>query len=185
MHDEQRLQVHDSAADFGTENGGAGLLPRPAHDPFPRWAGLVAGLTALVFTAAVGGTLYSLNPSFQAGTALGAADQVGPTPAIAADAASEAGTDTAEAKRLIGQKGCGACHIVPGLATAKGQVGPNLAGVGARKKIAAGAVSNNGVEDLAKWIENAPGLKPGTVMPKIDVTIEEATTIAKYLETLK
>ena len=88
-------------------------------------------------------------------------------------------------KALIAQKGCGACHTAPGVTGATGTVGPNLAGVGSRTTIAGGAVPNNGPDDLKKWIMNPPALKPGTAMPNLGLSDDDATKIVAYLETLK
>jgi len=86
---------------------------------------------------------------------------------------------------LIAQKGCGGCHVVPGVQGATGTVGPNLAGVAGRKTIAGGAVPINGPDDLKKWILNPPALKPGTAMPNLGLSDDDATKIVAYLETLK
>jgi len=106
----------------------------------------------------------------------------GPAPgAPAGGGAADADAD----KALVGQKGCGGCHTIPGVAGATGTVGPNLAGVAARNRIAGGAVANNGPDDLKKWILDPPASKPGTLMPKLGLTDDEATRIAAFLETLK
>jgi cytochrome c1 len=75
--------------------------------------------------------------------------------------------------------------VVPGVAGANGAVGPNLAGVAGRKTIAGGAVPNTGPDDLKKWILDPPAVKPGTIMPKLGLTDDEATRIVAFLETLK
>jgi cytochrome c len=86
---------------------------------------------------------------------------------------------------LIQQKGCGGCHMIPGVPGAIGQVGPNLAGVASRPRIAGGAVPNSGPDDLKKWIMNPAALKPGTGMPNLGLTDDDATKIVAFLETLK
>jgi cytochrome c2 len=86
---------------------------------------------------------------------------------------------------LIVQKGCPACHTISGIPGAAGTVGPNLDGVASRTTIAGGAVANNGPDDLKKWILDPPANKPGTAMPKLGLTDDEATKIVAYLETLK
>jgi cytochrome c oxidase subunit 2 len=91
----------------------------------------------------------------------------------------------AEGAALIAQKGCGACHIVPGVPGASGTIGPNLAGVASRTRIAGGAVPNNGPDDLKRWIMNPPALKPGTAMPNLGLSDDDATKIVAFLETLK
>jgi cytochrome c oxidase subunit 2 len=95
------------------------------------------------------------------------------------------GANPADGAALIQQKGCGGCHTIPGIAGANGTVGPNLGGVASRNRIAGGAVPNNGPDDLKRWIMNPPGLKPGTIMPNLGLTDDEATKIVAFLETLK
>jgi cytochrome c1 len=91
----------------------------------------------------------------------------------------------AEGQALIAQKGCGGCHIVPGVSGATGTIGPNLAGVATRTSIAGGAVQNNGPDDLKRWVLNPPAVKPGTQMPNLNLTDDEATRIVAFLETLR
>lgn len=93
-------------------------------------------------------------------------------------------TAVSEGKALIAQKGCGGCHIIPGIEGANGSVGPDLAGVASRTTLA-GAVPHTGPDDLKRWILDPPALKPGTQMPNLGLTDEEATRITAYLETLK
>jgi cytochrome c oxidase subunit 2 len=101
-------------------------------------------------------------------------------------AAGGGGADLAAAGHdLIVQKGCGGCHTVPGVQGANGTIGPNLGGVGGRATIAGGAVPNHGPDDLKKWIMNPSALKPGTAMPNLGLSDDDATKIVAYLETLK
>src|SRR5207237_10587986 len=92
---------------------------------------------------------------------------------------------------VILQRGCGGCHTIPNIPGAAGTIGPNLGPTGdllpisQRKMIAGGAVPNNSPEDLAKWIADPPSLKPGTAMPKLGLSPEEAAAAAAYLHTLK
>jgi cytochrome c oxidase subunit 2 len=106
-----------------------------------------------------------------------------PSPAPAPPAPG--GADPAAGAALIQQKGCGACHTIPGIPGAAGTIGPNLAGVASRNRIAGGAVPNNGPDDLKKWIMNPPALKPGTAMPNLGLSDDDATRIVAFLETLK
>jgi cytochrome c1 len=119
------------------------------------------------------------SPAAQASPAGQAAPAAKPQPAAASPA------DIAAGQQLITQKGCGGCHTVPGVAGANGTVGPNLGGVGSRPTIAGGVVPHNGPDDLKRWILDPPALKPGTAMPKLGLSDEEATRIAAFLETLK
>src|SRR4051812_27603195 len=90
-----------------------------------------------------------------------------------------------QAQQLIVQKGCPACHTIPGVPGANGNIGPNLAGVASRTTIAGGAVPNNGPEDLQRWILDPPAAKPGTAMPKLGLTDDEARQIVAYMSTLR
>jgi cytochrome c1 len=107
--------------------------------------------------------------------------------ACAASSQNAAPADPAAAagQTLIAQKGCGGCHTVPGVPGANGVIGPSLAGVASRTTIAGGAVPNNGPDDLKRWILNPPAVKPGTPMPNLGLSDDEATKIVAYLETLK
>ncbi len=87
--------------------------------------------------------------------------------------------------RTILQRGCGSCHVIPNIPGAAGTIGPSLAGVASKKQIAGAAVPNNSEADLAKWIFDPPALKPGTAMPKLGLTQDEANAVAAYLYTLK
>jgi cytochrome c1 len=132
-----------------------------------RWA-MVVGVLALTVAAC-----SSSSSSAPAGASKPAS---GPTPNP---------TLVVEGQALIAQKGCGACHVIPGVAGASGSVGPNLQGVASRSTIAGGAVPNNGPDDLKRWILDPPAVKPGTQMPKLGLTDDEATRIVAYLETLR
>jgi cytochrome c oxidase subunit II len=112
--------------------------------------------------------------------------QPAPAPAQPAPApAPPAGANPADGVAVIQQKGCGGCHTIPGIPGAVGTIGPNLGGVASRPTIAGGAVPNSGPNDLKRWILNPPALKPGTVMPNLGLTDEQATQVVAFLETLK
>ena len=163
--------------------GGAGLSDHARADPVSPAAAAVGGIVGLLLVAVIGGALYFLNPSFSAGTATGTSTQLGAPPAAAA--ALDPNSDAGMGQQIIATKPCVGCHTIPGVAGANGTVGPNLAGVAGRSTIAGGAVPNNGPADLKAWVENAPGVKPGTAMPNEGLTDDEATKVAAYLETLK
>ncbi len=93
--------------------------------------------------------------------------------------------------KVILQRGCGGCHTIPNIPGASGTIGPNLGPNGDippvkdRKTIAGGAVPNNSVDDLAKWILDPPSLKPGTAMPKLGLSPDEAAAAAAYLYSIQ
>lgn len=91
--------------------------------------------------------------------------------------------DPEEGRRLIAEAGCGTCHVIPGVAGARGNVGPPLNGF-AKRAIIAGQIPNRG-DDLVRWILDPPGIEPGTAMPSSGLTEVEARHVAAYLYTLR
>jgi cytochrome c1 len=166
-------------------SGGAGLFDHSDRDAVGPTAGTIAGILGLVLTAVVAVVLVSLNPSFASGKAGGTPNQLGAVAEAGGAPVVEPGSPAAEGQQLIATKPCVGCHTIPGVPGANGTVGPNLAGVAGRTKIAGGAVNNTGPDDLKKWILNPPALKPGTLMPNVGLTDDEATKIVAYLEVLK
>jgi len=100
-------------------------------------------------------------------------------PALAT--ACHKGGDHAEAKALIASH-CGTCHVVPGISSAVGTVGPSLAGI-ARRQIIAGRFENNPAT-MERWIMHPQALQPGGAMPEMGLTGAQAHAIADYLYTL-
>ena len=49
----------------------------------------------------------------------------------------------------------------------------------------AGAIFDNTDENLRKWISNAPGRKPGSLMPNLGLNPEQVKALAAYLRTLQ
>jgi cytochrome c1 len=162
--------------------GGAGLYDHSARDAVSPTGVRFAGIGALILTVGVAAWLISANPAFENGKAGGTPNQLAP---VAQGAVLEPGSPAAEGAQIIATKPCGGCHTIPGIPGATGQVGPNLAGVASRTKIAGGAVTINSPDDLKKWILNPAALKPGTAMPNVGLTDDEATKIVAFLETLK
>ncbi len=93
------------------------------------------------------------------------------------------GGDASRGKAAIASYGCGACHEIPGLAQARGVVGPPLLHF-ARRVYIAGEVSNT-VPSLVQWIRAPQSIEPGTAMPDLGVSEQEARDIAAYLYTLR
>jgi cytochrome c1 len=172
--------------DDATLTGGAGLFDHSARDPFSRSAGMMAGLLALAVTVVVGAVLFDMNAkAFEGGRANGTPNQLAAPAAAGGGAALTPGSPEAEGATIIASKPCVTCHTIPGIPGATATIGPNLAGVARKAKIAGGAVNNSGPEDLKKWITDPGAVKPGTAMIKVAMTDDEATKIVAYLETLK
>ncbi len=165
--------------------GGTGLYDHSDRDAVSARAGAIAGIAGLVVTVGIAIVLVSMNPSFASGKAGGTANQLGAVTSSGAAPVVEPGSPAADGQQIIASKPCVGCHTIPGIPGANGTVGPNLAGVASRTKIAGGAVANNGPDDLKGWIMNPPAKKPGTLMPNLGLTDDEATKIVAYLELLK
>ena len=87
--------------------------------------------------------------------------------------------DADRGRLLLRQFGCGACHEIPGVASAEGRVGPSLAEIGRRVYLA--GVLPNSPENLSRWIR-APGqIKPQTTMPDMQVSEAQALDMVAYL----
>jgi cytochrome c oxidase subunit 2 len=63
-------------------------------------------------------------------------------------------------------------------------IGPDLTHVASRETLAAGAIRNSR-GNLAGWVVNAPSIKPGTLMPRIDLEPDDLHAVVAYLETLR
>jgi len=81
------------------------------------------------------------------------------------------------------ENGCAECHTIRGTEAA-GDLGPDLTHFAARRIIGAGAVSNNR-GNLAGWVADPHGIKPGSLMPTADLTGPELQSLLAYLETLE
>src|SRR5207344_903282 len=68
------------------------------------------------------------------------------------------------AKLMVSQGGCLGCHGIKGNPMMVGVIGPNLTHIATRTTIAAGLFPND-PRHLARWIKNAPEMKPGILMP--------------------
>lgn len=84
---------------------------------------------------------------------------------------------------LIEEFGCGGCHVIPGIEGADGQVGPPLTEFGDRSLIA-GSVPNN-AENLVEWLLDPQDIEPGTAMPDLGLSEDQARDVAAYLFTLR
>jgi cytochrome c len=93
-----------------------------------------------------------------------------------------AGGDPERGRRIIAQRGCAACHVIPGVAGAQGLVGPPLDRFARRAYV--GGVVPNRPQNLVAWILDPPAIDPLTAMPATGVSEPEARDVAAYLYTL-
>jgi len=97
-------------------------------------------------------------------------------PAQASEAASEG-------KRIFETTACINCHAISGT-VANGRFGPDLTHLMSRETIAAGAARNS-PEELRLWVANPEAIKPGSLMPAMQLTERELDAVVAYLETLR
>jgi glucose dehydrogenase len=101
----------------------------------------------------------------------------------ALDATALTGGNPRRGIEAIGRYGCGACHDIPGIRSAKGNVGPSLAHVANRSYL--GGQLPNTPANLVRWIQHPQHIERGTAMPEMGVTDTDAKDIAAYLYTLR
>ena len=99
------------------------------------------------------------------------------------EAQNETGGNAKVGRHLIYSYGCGSCHVIPGVAEAKGTVGPPLGGFASRIYIA-GSLENT-PENLFRWIAKPQEIVPGSAMPDLGISDGQAHDIAAYLYTLQ
>ncbi|OOG87824.1 cytochrome C [Hydrogenophaga sp. A37] len=85
----------------------------------------------------------------------------------------------ANGRQLVADKGCVACHTFPDVTWPRGGLGPSLEGFGRQGLIAGRLPNQPGV--LMQFVRNAPALVPGTAMPAMVMTDQEARDVTAYL----
>lgn len=101
----------------------------------------------------------------------------------ATQAKETTGADPQSGRNKIAYYGCGSCHEIPGIAGAKGLVGPPLTRIASRVYVA--GVLPNTPENMVQWIRNPKAVDEKTAMPVLNVTEADAWDITAYLYTLK
>lgn len=84
-----------------------------------------------------------------------------------------------QGRRAIVKYGCGGCHQIAGVRSAKGKVGPPLSSIAERTYLA-GRLPNT-PDNLVLWIMNPQGVDPDNAMPNLGVLEQDARSIAAYL----
>lgn len=86
-------------------------------------------------------------------------------------------------KKLLVSYGCIACHEIPGIYRSRGLVGPPLFFYGRRTMIA-GELPNT-PDNLVRWLMDPPAIEPGTAMPNLGLSKQQALDMTAYLYTLR
>jgi cytochrome c2 len=93
------------------------------------------------------------------------------------------GGDDRRGREFMDRYGCGSCHVIPGIARARGHVGPPLDGIAQRSYL--GGVLPNTPDNMIMWIRYPQKVDPRTAMPDLGVSDPEARDMAAYLYTLR
>jgi|HubBroStandDraft_6_1064221.scaffolds.fasta_scaffold02151_2 cytochrome c oxidase subunit 2 len=86
-------------------------------------------------------------------------------------------------RRVFENTACVNCHAVGGIG-ATGRFGPDLTHLMSRQTIASGAADNTH-ENLRLWIQNPDAIKPGSLMPAMQLDDADLDALVRYLETLR
>src|SRR5690349_11418334 len=86
-------------------------------------------------------------------------------------------------RRVFETTACINCHAVGGSA-ANGRFGPDLTHLMSRETIASGAAENT-KEKLRLWIQKPDAIKPGSLMPAMQLSDADLDALVSYLETLQ
>jgi cytochrome c oxidase subunit 2 len=89
----------------------------------------------------------------------------------------------AEGRRVFERTACIACHRVAGT-HATGRVGPDLTHLMSRATLASGAADNTQA-NLRQWIQKPDSIKPGSLMPAMNLSEKELDEVTAYMLTLK
>jgi cytochrome c oxidase subunit 2 len=97
-------------------------------------------------------------------------------PAIASE-------QVAAGRRVYENNACVNCHTIAGT-DSKGVFGPDLTHLMSRTTIASGAAPND-EKNLKLWIETPDAIKPGCLMPAMQLDEQDVNALVAYLRTLK
>jgi cytochrome c oxidase subunit 2 len=89
----------------------------------------------------------------------------------------------AAGRQLFESQACISCHVVRGT-VAQGKFGPDLTHLMSRDTLASGASANT-VADLKLWIKDPDYVKPGSLMPAMQLSDDQIDQVVAYLTTLK
>jgi cytochrome c oxidase subunit 2 len=101
----------------------------------------------------------------------------------ASDAPGPVGSAAARGEDVFLSSDCAGCHAIRGT-DADATVGPDLTHLAARKTIGAGVLDNTR-DNLAQWILDPQGVKPGVTMPPTELSADELDALLDYLEELE
>jgi cytochrome c oxidase subunit 2 len=78
---------------------------------------------------------------------------------------------------------CVSCHTVSGT-SARGKFGPDLSHLMSRATLGSGVIPNTR-ENLRAWVKDPQAIKPGNLMPNMQLDSRELDQVVTYLSSLK
>jgi cytochrome c oxidase subunit 2 len=102
---------------------------------------------------------------------------------VAAQRALPATTGTDAGRAVFFATACVNCHTIRGT-PARGTFGPDLTHLMSRATLGAGVVANTR-ENLARWVSDPDHIKPGALMPAMNLSDGDVDAVVTYLSTLK
>src|ERR1700741_4403144 len=88
-----------------------------------------------------------------------------------------------DGRRVFEPSACINCHTVRGTA-ANGRFGPDLTHLMSRTTIASGATANT-PENMRLWLKDPDAIKPGSLMPAMQMTDAELDALVRYMQSLR
>ena len=92
-------------------------------------------------------------------------------------------SNVATGRHVFESTACINCHTVTGT-NANGRFGPDLTHLMSRATIASGAAQNT-PQNLRLWIQNPNAIKPGSLMPAMQLSAADLDAVVSYMETLR
>src|SRR5262245_10423453 len=86
-------------------------------------------------------------------------------------------------RRVFETTACINCHTVGGT-VANGRFGPDLTHLMSRSTIAAGAAENT-PDNLRLWLRTPDAIKPGSLMPAMQLSATDLDALVRYMESLR
>ena len=103
-----------------------------------------------------------------------------PEPVVRLTPAPGVAGDPERGRVTFADKGCVTCHTVRGVPNSTGILGPNLTNVALRPTLTEAGFPNT-PDQMARWILDPPAMKPGTIMPNLSLTDQQARDVVAFL----
>ena len=76
------------------------------------------------------------------------------------------------------------CHNVTGINEIDDPIGPNLTHFASRNVFAGAVLELDDPDHLADWLANPPAIKPGSLMPNLNLTSDQIVALEAWLRSL-